>query len=179
MASSAPPSDADPDEAAPRRASLALLGVPALAAVLAFALWWSTPTLGALAPYELEVVSPPSAGPVPAGAESPRIELAADQGFAVVLRPRGTNAEPVEARAFVEGGSAGAPLTPLTIVTDALPGGALRVTLSRAALPPEGRLRVLIGRSGMVPRNPAGTALHGRDWQRFDLGFVQTAPPAR
>src|SRR6185436_3242599 len=55
------PSDAE-SSTKPGRASLKVLLVPAIALALALAVLWSTPRLGALAPYELDVVSPPSRG---------------------------------------------------------------------------------------------------------------------
>ena len=155
--------------ARPRRASPVLLLGPALAGLLAFVLWWSTPNLGALAPYELEIVAPPGAShnPSQSGGDVPHVELTASDELTLVLRPRGASTEPVEASAFLEGAS----LTALAGETVALPAGSLRLRLKAAALPPEGRLRVVVGRPGGIPGNPVGTATHGRNWQRFDVAF--------
>jgi hypothetical protein len=159
--------------AKPRRASPALLLGPALAGLIAFGLWWSTPNLGALAPYELDIVSPPGASfnPSRAGGEVPHVELAAGGDLTLVLRPEGASAEPVEVGAFLEG----AALTALAGDTVTLPAGTLRLTLKAAELPPEGRLRVVVGRLGAIPGNPVGNAAHGRNWQRFDLAFTRRA----
>ena len=179
MASTVPASGAEPG-VKPRRASPKVLVIPAVAASLALALWWSTPRLGALAPYEVDVVDPAGAGQsaLQPGAASPRLELAPGHGLTLLFRPRGTNTEPVEASAFLEGAAAGAPLVSLDGDSEVLPAGVLRLTLRGAPLPEAGRLRVLIGRSGTLPRVPAGTATHGRDWQRFDFSFIQPAPTA-
>jgi hypothetical protein len=159
--------------AKPRRASPALLFGPALAGLLALVLWWSTPNLGALAPYELDIVNPAGAGQAAShsGAEVRRIELAPDEDLVLSLRPHGASTEPVEAGAFLEG----AALTALAAEAVALPAGALRLTLRAALLPPEGRLRVLVSRPGALPGNPVGTATHGRNWQRFDVAFKRRA----
>jgi hypothetical protein len=159
--------------AKPRRASPALLFGPALAGLIAFVLWWSTPNLGALPPYELDIVSPPGASinPSQLGGEVPHVELTAGSNLILVLRPQGASTEPVEASAFLEG----AALTALAGETVALPAGTLRLTLKAAELPPEGRLRVVVGRPGGTPGNPVGTAAHGRNWQRFDVAFTRPA----
>jgi hypothetical protein len=156
-----PPSDAEPG-AKPVRASLKLLLVPAVAMVLAFAVWWSTPRLGALAPYELEVEGAPSRG---------HVELARGRALSLLLRPRTTDTEAVEASVFLQT-PAGQPLAPLPARAEVVGPGVLRVTLNGAALPEAGRLLVLVGRSGLLPGNPVGTAARGRDWQRFNLDFT-------
>jgi hypothetical protein len=157
--------------AKPRRASPALLFGPALAGLIAFVLWWSTPNLGALAPYELDIVSPPGASfnPSRLGGEVPHVELAASGNLTLELRPQGASSEPVEVSAFLEGAS----LTALAGESVALPAGALRLTLKASELPPEGRLRVVVGRPGGSPGNPVGSAAHGRNWQRFDVAFTR------
>lgn len=162
-----PPSDVE-SSAKPVRASLKLLLVPAVAMALAFAVWWSTPRLGALAPYELEVESTPSRAPV---------ELAKGRALSVLLRPRTTNTEAVEASVFLQA-PVGQALAPLPARAEAVGPGVLRVTISAAALPEAGRLLVLVGRSGLLPGNPVGTAARGRDWQRFDLDFTSRAQAA-
>lgn len=173
MASIRPAAGAEAGEK-PRRASPALLIGPALAGLLALALWWSTPRLGALAPYELVVVDAAAAGRITSrsGGAVARVDLAEGAGVSLELRPLQPSDEPVEVRAFLEGSS----LKALDGESRALPDGALRLTLGAAALPREGRLRVLVGRLGTLPGNPVGTASHGRNWQRFDVAFSH-APP--
>jgi hypothetical protein len=156
-----PPSDAEPS-AKPVRASLKLLLVPAIAMALAFAVWWSTPRLGGLAPYELEVEGPSRRGPV---------ELAKGVALSLLLRPRTPDSEAVEASVFLQT-PAGQALAPLPASVKVVGPGVLRVTVSGAALPEAGRLLVLVGRSGLLPGNPVGLASRGRDWQRFDLDFT-------
>jgi hypothetical protein len=178
--------------AKPRRAGLKVLLVPAAAVALALAVWASTPRLGGLAAYELEVVSPaplrrvierPGApnGAGPGGREqvSP-VELGRDRELSVLLRPRAASSEAVEASVFVQSPAAsdGGALAPVPAVTKEMGPGVLRVTVSGAALPDAGRLTVLVGRSGLLPGSPVGTASHGRDWQRFELDFTSAAPAA-
>jgi hypothetical protein len=168
--------------ARPRRAGLKVLLVPAAAAALALAVWASTPRLGGLAAYELEVVSPaPSNGAGPDEREQvPRVELGPGRELSILLRPRGASSEAVEARVFVQSlvASGGRALAPVPAVAKEVDLGVLRVTVSGAALPNAGRLMVLVGRSGLLPGSPVGTASHGRDWQRFELDFISAAPPA-
>lgn len=176
----------------PRRASLNVLLVPAVAVALALAVWISTPRLGGLAAYELEVVSPahlrrvierPGApdGDGPGGREQAApIELRPGRELSVLLRPRAESNEAVEASVFVRslGASAGGALVPLPAVAKEVGTGVLRVTVSGDDLPPAGRLVVLVGRSGLLPGSPVGRASHGRDWQRFELDFISAAPGA-
>ena len=171
-----PPSDAEPG-AKPVRASLKVLLIPAIAVILAFAVWWSTPRLGALAPYELEVEGPPSRGRAIEGPGPARVELAKGRALIVVLRPRTTNTEEVDASVFLQA-PAGQALASLPASREVVGPGVLRVTVSGAALPEAGRLLVLVGRSGLLPGNPVGTASRGRDWQRFDLDVTSRAQPA-
>jgi hypothetical protein len=163
--------------ARPRRAGLKVLLVPAAAVTLALAVWVSTPRLGGLAAYELEVVSPAGAG----GREqvSP-VELGRDGELSVLLRPRAASSEAVEASVFVQSPAAptGGALAPVPAVAKEMGPGVLHVTVSGAALPSAGRLVVLVGRSGLLPGSPVGTASHGRDWQRFELDFISAAPAA-
>lgn len=176
------PSSAAEPSAKPRRASLKVLWVPALALVLALAVWASTPRLGALAPYDLEVVSPPSPGrarQAPDHLPAAPVELGEGAELSVLLRPRTTDTESVEASVLLQPSSAGQPLAPVPARTLVVGPGALRVTLSGATLPEAGRLLVLVGRSGLLPGNPVGTASRGRDWQRFDLEFTSRPPAAR
>jgi hypothetical protein len=170
--------------ARPARATPLVLLVPAIALALALAVWWSTPRLGALGAYEMEVVSPPRAvGTLAPTGREPALPIALRPGdeLSLVLQPRSTSVEPVEASVFVQaGGSSGGPaLAPVPAVTRDAGRGILRVTVSGAALPEAGRLLVLVGRRGLLPGNPVGTASHGRDWQRFDLDFRSAAPVAR
>jgi len=163
--------------AAPRRASLALFGVPALAAALAFAVWWLTPRLGALAPYALDVVDPPGAvRAMLASTTAAHVELASGRGLTLVLRALSESEEAVEVKVLLDGASASAPPKVLPVPVKSLPAGALQLTLSGNVLPAGGRLRVLIGRAGRLPGSPSGTAAHGRDWQRFDVAFDHGAP---
>lgn len=154
-----------------------MLLVPAAAVALALAVWVSTPRLGGLAAYELEVVSP--AGPGGRDQVSP-VELGREGELSVLLRPRAASSEAVEARVFVQSPAAptGGALAPVPAVAKEVGPGVLRVTVSGAALPSAGRLVVLVGRSGLLPGSPVGTASHGRDWQRFELDFISTAPAA-
>jgi hypothetical protein len=39
-----------------------------------------------------------------------------------------------------------------------------------------GRVVVLIGRPGSIPSVPAGSADHGRNWQRFDIDIDPPTP---
>jgi hypothetical protein len=167
-----------------------VLLVPAAAVALALAVWASTPRLGGLAAYELEVVSP--AGPrrvierpgAPSGSgpgeQVSPVELERDGELSVLLRPRAASSEAVEARVFVQSPATptGGALAPVSAVTKEEGPGVLRVTVSGAALPDAGRLVVLVGRSGLLPGSPVGTASHGRDWQRFELDFISAAPAA-
>jgi hypothetical protein len=166
----------------PRRADLKVLFVPAAAVALALAVWASTPRLGGLAAYELEVVSPaPSNGAGSGEREQvPRVKLGPGRELSVLLRPRGASSEAVEARVFVQSlaASGGGALSPVPAVAKEVDLGVLRVTVSGAALPDAGRLMVLVGRSGLLPGSPVGTASHGRDWQRFELDFSSAAPVA-
>jgi len=164
-----------------RRASLKILLFPALVAALALVVWWTTPSLGALPAYELEIVAPPGArGVLVAGREAvARVELGASRDLSVLLRPRGASTAPVDARVFLQApAGARAPLTPLAARTERVSPAVLRVALEGSALPESGRLLVLVGRSGLLPDSPAGNASHGRDWQRFDLDFSAPAQPA-
>lgn len=177
--------------ARPRRAGLTVLLVPAAAVALALAVWASTPRLGGLAAYELEVVSPaaqrqvierpgtPSAAGA-GGREQVPVELGRGRELILLLRPRASSSEAVEAMVFVQplSASAGGALAPVPAVAKEVSPGVLRVTVSGAALPDTGRLTVLVGRSGLLPGSPVGTASHGRDWQRFELDFISAAPAA-
>jgi hypothetical protein len=173
---------ADGEVSRPRRAGLKVLLVPAAAAALALAVWASTPRLGGLAAYELEVVSPaPSKGTGPGEREQvPRVELGPGRELSILLRPREASSEAIEARVFVQSltASGGRALAPVPAVAKEVDLGVLRVTVSGAALPSAGRLMVLVGRSGLLPGSPVGTASHGRDWQRFELDFISAAPAA-
>jgi hypothetical protein len=161
----------------PRRANARVLVIPAFAALLALALWLSTPRRGALVPYTLEIIEPPAAGtgvlspgtPLPAP-----LELDSAQALTVELRPRTTTSEAVEADAFLApSATALGSLAPLETAQQLLPSGGLRLTLSTNGLPAHGRLLVRVGRRGLLPGIPAGQAAHGRDWQRFDFDFVR------
>jgi len=167
----------------PRRASLKILLFPALVAALALVVWWTTPSLGALPAYELEIVTPPSARQVLVADREhvARIDLGASRELSVLLRPRGTSTAPVDARVFLQAPAAapGAPLTPLAVLTERVTPAVLRIALDGSALPEAGRLLVLVGRSGLLPDSPAGKASHGRDWQRFDLDFSSPAQRPR
>jgi hypothetical protein len=157
-----------------------LLIFPALAAALAFVVWWTTPSLGALPEYQLEILAPPGARQVlVAGAQDvARAALGPSRELSVLLRPRGASTAPVEARVFLRALEAGdGALTPLAAVTERVSPAVLRVRLDGSVLPDAGRLLVLVGRSGLLPDSPAGEASHGRDWQRFDLDFSSQAPP--
>lgn len=172
----------DPEQSRePRRASLKILLFPALVAALALVIWWTTPSLGALPAYELEIVTPPGARRVLVADrdEVARIELDASRELSVLLRPRGTSTAPVEARVFLQAPAAalGTPLTPLAALTERMSPAVLRVALKGSALPEAGRLLVLVGRSGLLPDSPAGEASHGRDWQRFDVDFSAPKQP--
>jgi hypothetical protein len=168
--------------AKPRRAGLTVLLVPAAAVALALAVWASTPRLGGLAAYELEIVSPaPLRGVIERpGEQVPRVELGLGRELSVLLRPRQASSEAVEASVFVQSlaTSAGGALSPVPAVAKEVGPGVLRVTVSGGALPDAGRLVVLVGRSGLLPGSPVGTASHGRDWQRFELDFISAAPGA-
>lgn len=175
--------------AKPRRAGLTVLLVPATAIALALAVWASTPRLGGLAAYELEVVSPsplrpgierPGAGPGEREQVSP-VQLALGRELSILLRPRAASTETVEASVFVQSpaASASGALAPVPAVAKEVGPGVLRVTVSGADLPDAGRLVVLVGRSGLLPGSPVGTASHGRDWQRFELAFISAAPAAQ
>jgi hypothetical protein len=110
----------------------------------------------------------------------PRVEVGPGRELSVLLRPRGDSSEAVEARVFVRSlaASAGGALAPVPAVAKEVSPGVLRVTVSGAALPDAGRLTVLVGRSGLLPGSPVGTASHGRDWQRFELDVISAAPVA-
>jgi hypothetical protein len=180
-----PPSDAKQSSES-RRASPMILVGPAVAAAIAFLVWWTTPSLGALPAYELEIEGAAGA----AGArqvlvaerqEVARVELGASRELRVLLRPRGSSTAPVDARVFLRGPGAagGVAVMPLAAVTEQVSPGVLRVTVDGSVLPDQGRLLVLVGRSGLLPDSPAGVASHGRDWQRFDIDFSSPAQPAR
>lgn len=177
-----PSSDAE-NTVGQRRASLKILLFPALAAALAGVVWWTTPSLGALPAYELEIVTPPGARQVlVAGqADVPQLTLEASGELSVLLRPRGASTDPVDASVFLQAPAAahGGQLTPLLARTERMTPAVLRVAVEGSALPPAGHLLVIVGRSGLLPDSPAGKASHGRDWQRFDIDFssaTQTAP---
>jgi hypothetical protein len=161
----------------PRRANVRVLAIPALALLLALALWLSTPRRGALVPYALEIIEPPLAGAgmlSPGGRLAAPIELGAAQALVVELRPRTATPESVEADALLARTDAvSGSLTPWETTQQVLPSGGLRLTFSTRGLPRRGRLLVRVGRSGLLPAIPAGEAAHGRDWQRFDLDFVK------
>jgi hypothetical protein len=161
----------------PRRANVRVLAIPAFAALLALALWVSTPRRGTLVPYALEVIEPPLAGAEllsPGGRLAAPLELGAARALVVELRPRTATSESVEADALLARTDAvSGSLTPWEITQQVLPSGGLRLTLSTRGLPSRGRLLVRVGRSRLLPAIPAGEAAHGRDWQRFDLDFVK------
>lgn len=148
-----------------------MLLIPALAAVLALAVWVSTPRLGALAAYELQVESPAPLHREPAAP----VEIGPGGELSLLLRPRAASTEAVEASVFVEGAASGEPLKPVPATAQELGTGVLRVTVSGRALPESGQLVVLVGRSGLLPGSPVGAASHGRDWQRFELTFTRAA----
>lgn len=161
----------------PRRANARVLAIPAFAALLALALWLSTPRRGTLVPYVLDIVEPPvaGAGVLSPGAPPPApIDLDSAKALTVELRPRTATTETVEADAFLARSDlALGGLTPLEVAQQLLPSGGLRLTLSTHGLPTHGRLLVRVGRRGLIPGIPAGQAAHGRDWQRFDFDFVR------
>lgn len=170
-------SDPEPS-ATPRRASLWLLGIPAIALLVALVLRWSTPTFGRLVSYELELLNPAGqvGGLAHVGAGAPaHVDLAPGQGLALVLQPHTPHTDPVEASVFfaARGAPRGAEPAPLAVPTEALAGGALKLSLSAGALPEPGRMIVFVGRPGAPPRSPVGAAAHGRDWQRFDVDVVR------
>lgn len=173
------PDDREP-RGKPRRAGLAVLGIPAVALILALLLRWSTP-MGGLVTYELEIVAPQTAVEGAAatdGAAPVHVTLAPGQPLVLLLRPQRPFEDPVEARAFVERQPGSARRDPVTFATEVVPGssGALRISLDSRLLPARGRVLVLVGRPGSVPGVPAGTAMHGRNWQRFDIDFDPPTP---
>lgn len=148
-----------------RRASGWLLAGPAVAAAAALALWLSNPTRGALAHYEIEV-----AGVSPQRAPS---------AVTIVLRPDGTRTEPVEAGVFAASAGTPSEARPVPFVSEAIGPGALRLKIASGALPEHGRLVVIVGRAGAMPRGPdTGSAEYGRGWQRFDVPFTLVAKAA-
>ena len=161
----------------PPRANVRVLAIPAFAALVALALWLSTPRHGALVPYVLDFVEPPvaGAGVLSPGAQLPApIELGSAQALSIELRPRTTTTETVEADAFLARSDVAlGSLAPLEIAQQVLPSGGLRLTLNTHGVPSRGRLVVRVGRRGLLPGIPAGRASHGRDWQRFDFDFVR------
>lgn len=174
-----PSSDAEHDRK-PRRASLTILVLPALVAVLASVIWWSTPSLGALPAYELEIVSPSSAAAVllPSHKQEAPIDLGPRRELRLLLRPRGESTAPVDARVFIPATASPtrAGLTPVSAQIERVSASILRVTVDGSRLPQAGQLLVLVGRSGLLPDSPAGNASHGRDWQRFDIDFTSSHP---
>lgn len=177
-----PSSDAE-NTVGQRRASLKILLIPALAAGLAFVVWWTTPSLGALPAYELEVLTPPGERQILVAGQAnvPHVTLGANGKLSVLLRPRGASTDPVDASVFLQAPAAahGGELTPLLARTERMTPTVVRVAVDGSALPPAGHLLVIVGRSGLLPDSPAGKASHGRDWQRFDIDFsaaTQTAP---
>jgi len=176
------PEDREP-RGKPRRAGLAVLGIPAVAVILALALRWSTP-MGGLVSYELEIVAPqtPARGAAETDDAAPNpIRLEPGQRLTLLLRPERPFEDPVEARVFVESRAGSLSRAPVPFATEAVQDstGALRISLDAHPLPARGRVVVLIGRPGSVPGAPAGTATHGRNWQRFDIDFEQSTPSAR
>jgi hypothetical protein len=175
------PDDGEP-RGKPRRAGLAVLGIPAVAVILAVVLRWSTP-MGGLVTYELEITTPktPVASAAPAdGAAPPHVTLQPGQALSLLLRPHRELKEAIEARVFVERQPGSLRRDPVPFTTEAVPAspGAIRLTLDSHQLPARGRVMVLVGRPGSIPAIPAGTAAHGRNWQRFDIDFNQQVPPA-
>lgn len=161
----------------PVRADWRVLGIPALAAALALVIWLWIPVTGRLPHYQLEL--PSAAGPAPTS--SPEGSLALLQlppagSLAVVLRPQTAPSAPIEARAFVADGAAkDRAAEPVALSSEAAGPGVLRLTVSGALLPAEGRLIVLLGLQGTLPGSPStGTASHGHGWQRFDIAFTHT-----
>jgi len=176
------PEDREP-RGKPRRAGLAVLGIPAVAVIVALALRWSTP-MGGLVSYELEIIAPktPARGAAQTDDAAPSpLTLEPGQRLTLLLRPERPSEDPVEARLFVDAGAGSLRREPVPFATEAVPGspGALRIGLDAHRLPARGRVVVLIGRPGSVPGAPAGTATHGRNWQRFDIDFEQPGPSAR
>jgi hypothetical protein len=169
----------------PRRAGLAVLGIPAVALILALVVRWSTPT-GGLVTYELEIVAPktPIEGAAPSDGAPPfHVRLEPGQPVILQLRPQRPFDDPLEARVFVERQPGSLQRDSVPFATEAEPAlaGALRITLDSRELPARGRIVVLIGRPGSVPSVPAGSADHGRNWQRFDIDIdidVAAPPPS-
>ena len=180
------PASSEPDDereprGKPRRAGLAVLGIPGLAVILALVLRWSTPT-GGLVRYELELLVPKTSldrSTPTEGAAPPHVTLEPGQHLNLLLRPRRPFEDPVEARVFVERQPGSLQREPVPFAVEAaLPSGALRVSVDSHELPARGRLLVIIGRPGSLPSVPAGSAAHGRNWQRFDIDVDRPAPAA-
>jgi hypothetical protein len=152
-----------------------VLGIPLVAVILAVVLRWSTP-MGGLVPYELEIIAPkaPAGGVTRTdGTTALRIALERSQPVTLLLRPEHEFKDAVESRAFVESQPGSMRRDPVPFGVEAVPAsvGALRLTLDTHQLPARGRITVLIGRPGSIPAIPAGTADHGRNWQRFEIDF--------
>ena len=163
--------------AKPVRASWHVLGIPALAAAAALAIWLCLPTPGRLPGYQLEIAS--AAGPLsPAGAarDTPaRVELEPGRDLTLTFRPSSVPAMPIEARAYVAPGAApdGA-AQPLPARSAAAGPGVLRLSVSGAALPAAGRVIVLLGHEGSLPTSPStGSAWRGHGWQRFEIALTR------
>jgi hypothetical protein len=157
-----------------RRASGWLLAGPALAAAAALALWLSSPPGGSLTRYQIEIAGVPQPAPAEhsSAGSSAELELARGSGVTIVLRPQG-RVEPVEASVFVAAAGSAAGPRAVPFSSGAAGSGALRVQLAAGALPERGRLVVIVGRAGAMPRGPdTGSAQYGRGWQRFDIPFL-------
>jgi hypothetical protein len=174
-----PPASPEPDPPAtkPVRASWHVLGIPALAAAAALAIWLCMPMPGRLPSYELTIAS--TAGPLqPAGSarDTPaRIELEPGRDLTLTFRPSSVPATAIEARAYVAAGAApdGA-AQPVPSRSEAAGPGVLRLSVSATVLPAAGRLIVLLGRLGSLPTSPStGSAWRGHGWQRFEIALTR------
>jgi hypothetical protein len=171
------PARAEPAEPAtkPVRASWHVLGIPALAAAAALAIWLCMPMPGRLPSYQLEIAS--TSGPLqPAARDTPaRVELEPGRALTLTFRPSSVPSTPIEARAYVRAEAApdGA-AQPLPSRSEAAGPGVLRLSVSGAALPAAGRVIVLLGREGSLPTSPStGSAWRGHGWQRFEIALTR------
>ncbi|HTV19370.1 MAG TPA: hypothetical protein VMG12_11880, partial [Polyangiaceae bacterium] len=106
------------------------------------------------------------------------VALEPGQALVVLLRPERPFDDAIEARVFVEEPAGSQQREPVPFATEALPAssGALRISIAGRELPARGRVLVLVGRPGSVPSVPAGSAAHGRNWQRFDIDVEPKTP---
>jgi hypothetical protein len=160
----------------PLRASWTVVGGAALAAVTALVLWLSSPGFFRLPPYRLELLDPKGAAPragLEGGPAPARVELAPGRGLTLLLSPDDETREAIEVITFLAArGAADAQAVPVVAAVEAAASGGLRLTLGPSALPDWGRLIVLVGRRGAVPRSASmGSADHGHGWQRFEVAF--------